>query len=100
MHRRPNVLTRACAAVGCVALLGSWPVARPGSTEPPGRRERLRDRRGVSHAPVDNTPAAPVSELATFDGLQVRAQQATADAARSGAPTSHSRCSTATTDSW
>lgn len=86
MHRRPNVLTRACAAVGCVALLGS---VAGGEARvygaPPGAANGSEIDVVFPHAPVDNTPAAPVSELATFDGLQVRAQQATADAARSGA---------------
>lgn len=86
MHRRPNVLTRACAAVGCVALLGSLAggEARVYGA-PPGAGSGSEIDVVFPHAPVDNTPAAPFSELATFDGLQVRAQQATADAARSGA---------------
>ncbi len=86
MQRRPSVLTRACAAIGCVAVLGSLAgcEAKVYGAPPAGP-----DGPGINvvapHAPVDNTPAAPASQLAGFDGLQARVQQATAEAARRGA---------------
>lgn len=82
MRRRPSVLTRATAAITCLTVLGSLagcearvygapPATNPAPVAP--------------LAPADNTPAAPISQLATFDGLSARAQQATAAAADDGA---------------
>lgn len=86
MQRRASALPRACAAIGCVALLGTL-----AGCEAKGYGAAAAGPNGPAigvvspHAPVDNTPAAQVSELAPFDGLQARVQQATAEAARRGA---------------
>lgn len=86
MQRRASALPRACAAIGCVALLGTL-----AGCEAKGYGAAAAGPNGPAigvvspHAPVDNTPAAQVSELAAFDGLQARVQQATAEATRRGA---------------
>lgn len=86
MQRRASALPRACAAIGCVALLGTL-----AGCEAKGYGAAAAGPNGPAigvvspHAPVDNTPAAQVSELAAFDGLQARVQQAAAEATRRGA---------------
>jgi hypothetical protein len=86
MRRRLSVISRATAATTCAVLLGSLSGCEAkvyGS--PPNRPDGPSLIVVQPHAPVDNTPAAPPSQRAAFDGLQARADQATADAAKSGA---------------
>lgn len=86
MPRRPFPLTRAVAAVGCVALLGSLAGCEAKVYGAPPVGPTGSDVHALlPGAPADNTPAAPPSMLPAFDGLPARAQQATADASRAGA---------------
>src|SRR6476469_8272196 len=86
MRRRLSVMSRATAAITSAVLLGSLSGCEAkvyGS--PPTRPDGPNLIMVEPHAPVDNTPAAPPTRRTAFDGLQARADQATADAAKSGA---------------
>ncbi len=86
MRRRPSVMSRATAVITCIVLLGTL---AGGEAKVYGSPQTRPDSPNLTvpapPAPVDNTPAAPTSERAAFDGLAARAQQATSDAAKSGA---------------
>jgi hypothetical protein len=82
MLARPPVLLRATAAITCVALLGSLAGCEAKSYGSPAAAPLTVV---VPEAPADLRPEAPVNQIATLDGLQARAQQATADASDAGA---------------
>ena len=87
MRRRPSVMSRATAVITCIVLLGSLagceakvygsPQTRPDSPQPDGGAAACA---GGQHPGRADEPARPRST-----GLPARAQQATSDAAKSGA---------------
>lgn len=86
MQRRASVLTRASATIACMAVLASLAGCEAKVYgAPPADTDGSNVGALSPLAPADNTPAAPAGPLAALDGLQARAQQATADAARGGA---------------
>ncbi|CAN5487434.1 LppW family protein [soil metagenome] len=89
MCSRPSTLTKALAAIASVALLASSAGCEARVYGAPGDRSDGPKLTVIAapKMPADATPlqSAPGQPVATFDGLQVREQQATAEASDSGA---------------
>ena len=87
MRRRPSILIKVTAAATSAILLASCAGCEArvyGS--PSDRAESPQLTMVAPQGPVDATPEAPANQVATgFDGLEMRAQQATSDAAKKGA---------------
>jgi hypothetical protein len=87
MRRLPSFLTKAVAAIACMGLVASSAGCEARVYGAPGNQSDGPQLTVVS-APGDATPveaAPPDQAVSGFDGLQVRAQQATNDAADEGA---------------
>ncbi|MBI3216481.1 MAG: hypothetical protein HYZ38_21915 [Mycobacterium sp.] len=86
MPRRSPLLIRTTAAITCGALLASLAGCEAKSYGSPATRPDAPHLTVVvPSAPADIRPSAPNSQLAAFDGLASREQQATADASDAGA---------------
>ena len=87
MRRRPSILIKATAALISVVLLASCAGCEAKVYGSPGDKpDAPRLTMVAPQAPTDATPEAPPGQAAmTMDGLDLRAKQATAEAAKKGA---------------
>lgn len=87
MRRRPSILIKATTALTSVVLLASCAGCEAKVYGSPGdKSDAPRLTMVAPQAPTDATPEAPPSQpTAALDGLDLRAKQATAEAAKKGA---------------
>ncbi|MET0702349.1 MAG: serine hydrolase [Mycobacterium sp.] len=89
MRTRPSTLTKAVATISCAALVASSAGCEARVYGSPGDQSDgpMLTVVAAPRVPLDATPplAPPDQPEAAFDGLQVREQQATSDAADDGA---------------
>lgn len=86
MRRRPPLPMRVAVATTCTVLLAGLSACEARSYGTPAiGADRPHLSGAIPDAPAKPTPAAPANPQATFDGIAARVQQATSDAAESGA---------------